>query len=141
MLGQSSNDYVWHADEAVRMYENMYSDETPTPEQAKGIKELLEIAKTVQEKAHADQTAFEENTPTEEEERVWTEQQLIAAEEQRRKFLNDESDSGDDGPRVGNAELDAEESELDEGYEPEEADDDDEDDELPDETEPKAKMV
>lgn len=53
ILARSPDDYLWHADEAVRMYENMYTDDMPppTPEQAENIKELLENAKSIQARA------------------------------------------------------------------------------------------
>lgn len=94
ILAHSSDDYVWHADEAVRMYENMYTADMPppTPKQARSIKELLENAKAVQAKAHTDKKTLEENPLTEEEEKLWIEQQIVAAVEQWEKVLKDEDD-------------------------------------------------
>jgi len=81
ILAHSPDDYVWHADEAVRMYETMYTEDMPPPtlEQAEDIKELLENAKSVQKKARIDSEALKKRRPTKEEERLWIEQQIVAA--------------------------------------------------------------
>jgi hypothetical protein len=96
ILAHSPDDYVWHADEAVRMYENMYTNDMPppTPEQAEDIKELPENAKSVQVKARIDSEALKKKRPTREEERLWIEQQIVAAFEQWEKGLQD--DEGDE---------------------------------------------
>jgi hypothetical protein len=73
MLGQSPDDYIWHADEAVRLYEAM-SLEDLTPEQAEGQKELLEDAKAVQIKAYADKAELDANPATEDEKKRWLEE-------------------------------------------------------------------
>jgi hypothetical protein len=73
MLGQSPDDYIWHADEAVRMYEVLSADDL-TPEQAEGQKELLENAKTVQAKAYADKAELDANPVTEDEKQRWLEE-------------------------------------------------------------------
>jgi hypothetical protein len=95
MLGQSPDqNYSWHADEAVKLYENMYdADETPSPEQAEGIKDLLEDAKRVQANARADNERFEASLPTEQEEREWKEEQVRAADEE---FQNGEPEIEND---------------------------------------------
>jgi hypothetical protein len=95
MLGQSPDEnYSWHADEAVKLYENMYdADETPSSEQAEGIRGLLEDAKRVQANARADDAQFEASIPTEQEEREWKEAQVRAADEE---FLNGDPEIEDD---------------------------------------------
>jgi hypothetical protein len=101
ILAHSPDDYVWHADEAVRMYENMYTNDMPppTPEQAEDIKELLENAKSVQVKARIYSEALKKKRPTKEEERLWIEQQIVAAFEQWEKVLQDDEDNEDDEPQ------------------------------------------
>jgi hypothetical protein len=101
ILAHSPDDYVWHADEAVQMYENMYTNEMPPPtaEQAEDIKELLENAKSVQVKARIDSEALKKKRPTKEEERLWIEQQIVAAFEQWEKVLQDDEDYEDDEPQ------------------------------------------
>lgn len=81
ILAHSSDNYIWHADEAVRMCENMYTDGTspPTPEQVKSINELLQTVKTVRANARADKKELKNVPLTREEERVWFEQQAISA--------------------------------------------------------------
>ena len=64
----------------------------PTPKQARSIKELLESAKAVQAKSHTDKKTLEENPLTEEEEKLWIEQQIVAAVEQWEKVLKDDDD-------------------------------------------------
>lgn len=91
MLGQSPDqNYSWHADEAVKLYENMYdADETPSPEQAEGIRDLLADAKRVEANARGDDERFEASLPIEQVEREWQEQQVMAADEE---FQNGDSD-------------------------------------------------
>jgi hypothetical protein len=74
----------------------MYTNDMPppTPEQAEDIKELLENAKSVQVKARIDSEALKKKRPTREEERLWIEQQIVAAFEQWEKVLQD--DEGDE---------------------------------------------
>lgn len=99
ILAHSPDDYVWHADQAVRMYENMYTPgmPPPTPEQAESIKELLMNAKMVQTKARADKKALEANPLPKEQEDLWIGQQIVAAVEQWEKVLKDDDD---DEPQV-----------------------------------------
>lgn len=106
ILAHSPDDYLWHADEAVGMYENTYTADMPPPtlEQAKDIEELLDNAKSVQARARIDKKALEAKKPTKEEERLWIEQQIAASIEQWEKVLHD--DDGDEpqieeeGPEV-----------------------------------------
>jgi hypothetical protein len=103
ILAHSSDDHIWHADEAVRVYENMYTDEVPpsNPEQAEGINELLQSVKTIQAKARADKKELGNKPLTREEERLWFEQKIIAAIEiWQEKDSNDESDDKDGGPQI-----------------------------------------
>ena len=113
ILAHSSDDYVWHADEAVRMYENMYTDDMPPPtqEQAEDIEELLENAKSVQTKARIDSEALKKRRPTKEQERLWIEQQVVAAFEQWEEVLHDDEADETDDPQI-------EEDEQDVGEEP-----------------------
>lgn len=103
ILAHSSDDYVWHADEAVRMYETMYTDDMPppTPEQAEDIEELLENARSVQTKARIDSEALKKRLPTKEQERLWIEQQIVAAFEQWEEVLHDDEDDETDEPQIG----------------------------------------
>lgn len=80
------------------MYENMYTNDIPPPtaEQAEDIKELLENAKSVQVKAQIDSEALKKKRPTKEEERLWIEQQIVAAVEQREQVLQDDEGDEDD---------------------------------------------
>ena len=102
ILAHSPDDYLWHADEAVRMYENMYTDDMPppTPEQAANIKELLENAKSIQARARIDKTTLKKNEPTKGEERLWIERQIAASFEQWEKALHDDEDDEDEEPQI-----------------------------------------
>jgi hypothetical protein len=87
ILGQSPLEgFRGHADEAVRLYEEMYQHprhgHPRTAEQAEGIKEMLDLAKEVQATAHEDDEAPE---PTEEEERAELDKQAMAADEEEWK--------------------------------------------------------
>jgi hypothetical protein len=101
MLGQSPDEnYSWHADEAVKLYENMYdADETPSPAQAEGIRGLLEDAKKVQANARADDERFEASRPTEQEEREWKEEAVRTPDERLQNGgpeIEDDKDFHDD---------------------------------------------
>jgi hypothetical protein len=91
ILGQSPDDYIWHADEAVRMYEILSSHDL-TPEQAEGQKELLENAKAVQAKAYADKAELDANPATEDEKKRWLENQVSDDELE----IEDDDDEDDD---------------------------------------------
>jgi hypothetical protein len=91
ILGQSPDDYIWHADEAVRMYEILSSHDL-TPEQAEGQKELLENAKAVQAKAYADKAELDANPATEDEKKHWLENQVSDDELE----IEDDDDEDDD---------------------------------------------
>jgi hypothetical protein len=96
ILAHSPNDPLWHADEARRIYENLYPEgTTPTAEQAVGYKQLLEDAKAVQ--AMAREAEETRKKPTEEEEDDWTEQYLTALEEEGDRFWDGEADVVDHG--------------------------------------------
>jgi hypothetical protein len=110
ILGQSrapEDDYSWHADKAVRIYENMYPNHTPPPEQAEGIKELLEDAKAVQANAREDQASSLTGEEKEQEQRRRLEQEGMAADEEYAEMMygepevddeeNDDSDEMDVG--------------------------------------------
>jgi hypothetical protein len=99
ILGQSrapEDDYSWHADEAVRIYENMYPHHTPTPEQAEGIKELLEDAKAVQANAREDQASSLTGEENEQEQRRRLEQEAIAADKEYAEMMYGEPEVGDE---------------------------------------------
>lgn len=66
----------------------MYPDETQTPERAEDIKELLEQAKAVQAKAREDYEHEQAFPATEQEEREWIEQQVMAAGGQYNEYWN-----------------------------------------------------
>jgi hypothetical protein len=109
ILGQSrapEDDYNWHADEAVRIYENMYPHHTPTPEQAEGIKELLEDAKAVQSNARQDQASSLTGEEKEQAQRKKLEEEGMAADEEYLELMNGESDvddaDGDDNDEMLN---------------------------------------
>ena len=91
ILGQSPDDFIWHADEAVRMYEILSSHDL-TPEQAEGQKELLENAKAVQAKARADKEGPDANPATEDEKRRWLENQISDDEPE----VEDDDEEDDD---------------------------------------------
>jgi hypothetical protein len=95
ILGQSPDDYIWHADEAVRMYEILSSHDL-TPEQAEGQKELLENAKAVQAKAYADKAELDANPATEDEKKRWLENQVSDDELEVEDDEEEENDDDDD---------------------------------------------
>jgi hypothetical protein len=96
ILGQSSDDYIWHADEAVRMYEILSSHDNLTPEQAEGQKELLENAKVVQAKGYADKAELDPNPATEDEKKRWLENQVSDDELEIEDDDEEDDDENDD---------------------------------------------
>jgi hypothetical protein len=99
ILGQSrapKDDFNWHADEAVRIYENMYPHHAPTPEQAEGIKELLQDAKAVQAKAREDQASSLTGEEKQQELRRELEQQGQAADEEYHELMYGEPEVDDE---------------------------------------------
>jgi hypothetical protein len=97
ILGQSLDErYSWHANEAVRLYENMYLHHEPTPEQAAGIAELLEDARAVQAQAKGRDDAQEVSSLTKEEQekadREYLDEQGMAADEDYAKLMYGEVD-------------------------------------------------
>ncbi|KAM0689798.1 hypothetical protein Q7P36_010669 [Cladosporium allicinum] len=131
ILGQSPDDYIWHADEAVRMYEILSSHDL-TPEQAEGQKELLENAKAVQAKARADKEELDANPATEDEKRRWLENQ-ISDDEPEVEDDDEEDDDEEDDDEEDDDEEDDDEEDDDEEDDDEEDDDEEEDEENDDE--------
>lgn len=101
ILGQSALErFGWHADEAVRLNEEMYlrPRHTPTAEQAEGMKEMLDLAKVVQATAQEDDLKVSSLTKEEREklQRSELDKQGMAADEE---LIYGESESeieGDD---------------------------------------------
>lgn len=99
ILAHSSDDYVWHASEAVRLYEAMYPDpgQVLTKNQLRSKKELLDHAKAVQAKALVDEKSLAESPPSEGEKRDSIQQQVDASAEMEDGLMREADEQTESG--------------------------------------------
>jgi len=60
ILACGTNNYVFHAEKALRLYQDLYHGTTPTPEQAESKQELVEQAERILERARNDEQEIED---------------------------------------------------------------------------------